>query len=307
MQSSDRGDSRLKHTTHYHIKPDRAIKKTSVRPITTMPIPDAEIYPEATGPAATFVARHSAEEPLKIYAGWFCPFVQRALLVLHLKNIPFQYIEVNPYHKPKSLLDLNPRGLVPTLVVPTADGSQKPLIESSVICEYLDEVYSDATKYGPRLLPEDPYERARARIWIQFIGSNIVPSFHRWLQFQGDDAQKGREEYLANLKKFAEQLDPVGPFWLGKEPSLPDVILAPWVDRAWIFDEFKGNGGNWPTAKDGEVWARWEKYVSAVKGLQALKDTTSDKEHYLPLYKRYADNVAQSEAAKAIRDGRAIP
>ncbi|KAK6534107.1 hypothetical protein TWF281_005445 [Arthrobotrys megalospora] len=272
-----------------------------------MPIPDAEIYPEATGPAAKYFAKHTAEEPLKIYAGWFCPFVQRALLVLHLKNIPFQYIEVNPYHKPKSLLDLNPRGLVPTLVVPAADGTPKPLIESSVICEYLDEVYSDSTKYGPRLLPEDPYERARARIWIQFVGSNIIPSFHRWLQFQGEDSQKVKEEYLGNLKKFAEQLDPVGPFWLGKEPSLPDVIIGPWVERGWVFDEFKSNGGNWPTAKDGEIWARWERYVSAIVDLQALKDTTSDKEHYLPLYQRYADNIAQSEAAKAIRDGRPIP
>ncbi|KAK6333686.1 hypothetical protein TWF730_003870 [Orbilia blumenaviensis] len=272
-----------------------------------MPIPDAEIYPEATGRAAKYFAQHTAEQPLKIYAGWFCPFVQRALLVLHLKNIPFQYIEVNPYHKPKSLLDLNPRGLVPTLVVPAADGTPKPLIESAVICEYLDEVYSDTTKHGPRLLPEDPYERARARIWIQFVGSNIIPSYHRWLQFQSDDAQKGKEEYLANLKKFAEQLDPVGPFWLGKEPSLPDIIIGPWVERAWVFDEFKENGGDWPTERDGEVWGRWEKYVAAIEGLQALKDTTSDREHYLPLYKRYADNVAQSEAAKAIRDGRPIP
>ena len=45
----------------------------------------------------------------------FCPFVQRVLLVLLEKEICFQYIEVNPYHKPQSLLDLNPRGLVPTL------------------------------------------------------------------------------------------------------------------------------------------------------------------------------------------------
>ncbi|KAF3212589.1 hypothetical protein TWF679_005778 [Orbilia oligospora] len=248
-----------------------------------MPVPDVDIYPEATGQAAKYFAEHSTEEPLKLYAGWFCPYVQRVLLVLHLKNIPFQYIEVNPYEKPKSLLDLNPRGLVPTLVVPTADGTPKPLFESSVICEYLDEVYSDTTKYGPRLLPEDPYERARARIWIQFVGSNIIPAFHRWLQFKGEDSEKGRHDYIEN------------------------VIIGPLVERYWVFDEFKGNGGNWPSAKDGEIGARWEKYVSAIEGWQAIKDTTSDKEHYLPLYKRYADNVAQSELAKAIREGRPIP
>ena len=85
----------------------------------------------------------------------FCPFVQRVLLVLLEKNIPFQYIEVNPYHKPESLLKFNPRGLVPTLQY-----HNKPLYESTVICEFLEDAYADT----PRLLPSDPYEKARSRI-----------------------------------------------------------------------------------------------------------------------------------------------
>ena len=28
-------------------------------------------------------------------------------------RIPYQYVEVDPYNKPKALLDINPRGLVP--------------------------------------------------------------------------------------------------------------------------------------------------------------------------------------------------
>jgi glutathione S-transferase len=57
--------------------------------------------------------------PLKLYGAWFCPFVQRAWIVLHEKDIPYQYVEINPYHKAPELLALNPRGLVPTLAVPT--------------------------------------------------------------------------------------------------------------------------------------------------------------------------------------------
>lgn len=41
--------------------------------VTTMPsVPDAEIYPEASGPAKALVDRHQAEQPLKLHAGWFC-------------------------------------------------------------------------------------------------------------------------------------------------------------------------------------------------------------------------------------------
>jgi hypothetical protein len=40
--------------------------------------PDANLHPVATGPAKALVDRHAAEQPLKFYAGWFCPYVSHA-------------------------------------------------------------------------------------------------------------------------------------------------------------------------------------------------------------------------------------
>jgi hypothetical protein len=57
--------------------------------------PDADLFPHATGLAQKTVEEHQAEQPLKLYAGWFCPFVGRAWTVLQEKNIPYQYIEVS--------------------------------------------------------------------------------------------------------------------------------------------------------------------------------------------------------------------
>ncbi len=62
-------------------------------------------------------------------------------------------------------LALNPNGVVPTLV-----HNGQPIIESTVICEYLDELYPGE----PRLSPEDPLMRARMRVWLRFIDE--VPS-----------------------------------------------------------------------------------------------------------------------------------
>ena len=39
--------------------------------------------------------------------------VQRAWIALEEKHAEYQYIEIQPYHKPKQLLDVNPKGLVP--------------------------------------------------------------------------------------------------------------------------------------------------------------------------------------------------
>lgn len=140
-----------------------------------MPPPDADIYATASGPAKAVVDAHSTEQSLKLYSGWFCPFVQRVWIVLEEKEIPYPYVEVNPYHKPESLLSLNPRGLVPTLKY-----ENKPLYESTVICEFLEDAYPD---HGVKLLPADPYLRARIRIWIDFVSTRVVPAFHRFLQF----------------------------------------------------------------------------------------------------------------------------
>jgi glutathione S-transferase len=80
--------------------------------------------------------------------------------------------------------------------------------------------------------------------------------------------------------------------------------------RLWVFDHFKGGLGIPEEGKGGEdeqVWARWRKWIAAVQNRKSVKETMSDKEHYIPIYQSYADDTAQSEMAKAIRQGRGVP
>ena len=214
--------------------------------------------------------------------------VQRAWAVLEEKKIPYQYIEVNPYHKPDSLLKLNPRGLVPTLQY-----DNKPLYESNVICEFLEDAYPD---HGLKLLPSDPYQRAKGRIWADFVTSRVIPSFHRFLQYQPDQTstpvEKLRSEFLDALRQFAEAMDGAGPFFFGKEPSLVDFVMAPFAIRLWVFDYFKSDVGGLGTPVKGEAaehedsWARWRKWIAAIEARPSIKETTSEREKYLSIYQR---------------------
>ncbi|EEP78410.1 predicted protein [Uncinocarpus reesii 1704] len=251
----------------------------------------AHLHHAATGSAKKLADEHSGEQPLKLYAGWF---FQRTWIVLEEKKIPYQYIEVNPYDKPASLLSLNPRGLVPTLHCPQPGGqAAKPLYESNIINEYLDDAYPDHT---PRFLPSDPYERARAKIWIDFASSKIVPGFHRFLRCQDEEGiSKARAEFLGYLKEFTLAMDDEGPYFLGKGFMMPDVVLAPWAMRLWSFEQFKGGLGIPDPGQGGpdeEVWQRWRRWLAAVTGRRSVQDVMSDREHYLPIYKRFADNLA---------------
>lgn len=186
-----------------------------------------------------------------------------------------------------------------------------------MVLEFLEEAYPD---HGPRLLPNDPYERARARIWVDYVTSRIIPSFHRFLQYQPgegvSDAERDaglsrvRDDFLNHLKVWTKEMHTEGPFFLGSELGLPDLVLAPWAVRLWVFDVFKGGLGI-PTkgagGPDEDTWSRWRSWLAAIEARQSVTNTTSEKEHYLPIYKRYADNTAQSELAKATRSGRGVP
>ncbi|CAK1359366.1 Glutathione S-transferase omega-1 [Cercospora beticola] len=269
--------------------------------------PDANLHPVATGPAKAIVDAHQAEQPLKLYSGWFCPFVQRIWTLLEEKKIPYQYIEVNPYNKPASLLSLNPRGLVPTLQY-----NNQPLYESTIVAEFLEDAFPD---HGPNLRPKDPYETARMRIWINFFTEKVVTSFHKFLQWQpmsdGEGLERVRGEFLGTLYELAKAggEEKGGPFWRGEEPLLIDFVVAPWMVRLWVFDEFKGGLGLPVEGGEGddEVWRRLSGWIRALEERESVRDTMSERKYYLPIYQRYADDVAQSELAKATRQGGRVP
>lgn len=160
-----------------------------------------------------------------------------------------------------------------------------------MVCEFLEDAYPN---HGLQLLPTSPYDRARMRIWTDFVTTRILPKFHAFLQFQPDQGSIDavRSDFLETLKQFADAMDQDGPFFLGKEPSLVDFTLAPWAVRLWVFDHYKGGLGlGLPEERqeqdaDEKSWSRWRKWLSAIEERPSIHSTTSDREHYLPIYQR---------------------
>ncbi|KAL0421208.1 UNVERIFIED_CONTAM: Glutathione S-transferase U17 [Sesamum latifolium] len=108
-----------------------------------------------------------ATSDLKLLGMWACPYVNRAQLALKVKSIEYEFIEDIPYQKSELLLKYNPvHKKIPVLI-----HGDKPVCESLVIVEYID----DAWATGPSILPSDPYDRALARFWVAYIDDKWYP------------------------------------------------------------------------------------------------------------------------------------
>lgn len=91
---------------------------------------------------------------------------QKVRLVLCEKGLVWQSRQVNLFHSEQydpEYLKLNPKGVVPTLV---HDG--RPVIESTLICEYIEGIFPE-----PHLMPAAAYERARMRLWGKAVDEGL--------------------------------------------------------------------------------------------------------------------------------------
>ena len=78
---------------------------------------------------------------------------------LRLKGVEYEYIDEDLANKSAALLRYNP--------VLVHDG--RPIAESVIIVEYVDETWKD----GYPIMPADPYERAQARFWARFADEKV--------------------------------------------------------------------------------------------------------------------------------------
>lgn len=144
-----------------------------------------------------------------------CPFVQRSVITLLEKDIPFKRTNIDLANKPDWFLQISPLGKVPVLRI-----NGNILFESAVINEYLDEITP------PSMHPGDPLQKAINRAWIEYGTELSNLSFKMVLT--GDE--KVMEQSLEALQDKFEFLDKNlanEPFFNGAPFSLIDAAYAP--------------------------------------------------------------------------------
>jgi len=198
---------------------------------------------------------------LTLYHGLASTCSKKVRLCLFEKGITFtsELLDLQKFeqHRPEYLA-LNPNGVVPTLV-----HYGHPIIESSIINEYIDDIFPD-----PPLKPNDPVARARMRLWTKYSDDVAYKAVYaptwqhlrhrasaglaegalsetlsriptgerreRWQQmakggYSEAELSKAYDEMRACLDRAERGL--ADGDWLAGTYSLADIAMVPFIDR----------------------------------------------------------------------------
>lgn len=144
-----------------------------------------------------------------------CPYVQRAVISLTEKRVPFERVDIDLSNKPRWFTTISPLGKTPVLQV-----GDTAIFESAVILEYLEE-----TQIFP-LHPGDPLRRAEHRARIEF-GSALLNDIGGFYSAAGETVFAQKIKALTEKFERLEARLSAGPYFDGERFSLVDVVFGP--------------------------------------------------------------------------------
>jgi len=216
---------------------------------------------------------------ITLYTNHRCPYAHRAHIALEELNLPFEevIIDLNT-PRPQWYLDINPRGLVPSIKY-TVPGlmDDEIVTESQIVAQFLCDSFPSPLLPGSKESPTSALQRARIGFFVDTWNSK-VQSYQLAVLRAADDAEKQTkvDEWAATIEKEIEPLlANAAPFFGGSEElTFAEVIAAPFLLR--YFD----------MSRDGELipasfaerleklphFGKWSKAVMARPSVRTIYD-----------------------------------
>mmetsp|Transcript_14852 Transcript_14852/g.18308 ORF Transcript_14852/g.18308 Transcript_14852/m.18308 type:complete len:340 (+) Transcript_14852:2-1021(+) len=262
----------------------------------------------------TLKYRMTVQDPeLILYSSWFCPFAQRAWIAAEEKCVNYRWEEINPYqvdprqpggYTKKQLPLAEKKMLYPQFVqaspkglVPAVQCGDELLAESQPIIEYIDLKFQSS---APRLCSDDPYERARTRIWADYANDKIQRPYYRMLVEQSEEArQLAYADLIEGCKTFSRAMAPAtqGPFFMGDRFSYTDVSFAPFFQRILVVGSHYRQIS---LPQDDADITRLMHWWDACKNRKSIANTLVSSERLISSYSNYAENKATSDFAQGL-------
>jgi glutathione S-transferase len=194
---------------------------------------------------------------LKLISHKLCPYVQRAVIALTEKGVPFERIDIDLANKPDWFLAISPLGKTPVLQV-----GDTAIFESAVILEYLEETLPKP------LHPADPLARAEHRGWIEF-GSTVLNDIAGFYAAPDEATFAAKTAQLEARFARLEARVAAAPWFDGGEFSLVDAVFGPVFRYFDVFDSIADFG----ILAGKPKLARWRRALAARPSVRAAVST----------------------------------
>jgi ganglioside-induced differentiation-associated protein 1 len=205
---------------------------------------------------------------LKVYSYFNSICTQKVFITLAEKGIDYVTQNVDLFRNEQfssDYLKINPKGVVPAL-----DHDGRVVVESTLICEYLDDCFP-----AMRLVPEDPFLRAHMRLWSKAVDEQLFEAtrelsfsamFRERMRGMTEEQRQGRYQNVGDpikrarlistyedgvdspyvfqgvgafemaFDKMEKDLTAGGPWLVGSQMTLADVNMMPFVARLAYLD-----------------------------------------------------------------------
>ncbi|RVW69097.1 Glutathione S-transferase U25 [Vitis vinifera] len=120
--------------------------------------------------------------------------------------------------------------------IPVLIHNGKSVCESLIIVEYIDEVWKDRCP----LLLADPYQRAKAKFWADFIDKMVYPPSDKVWAANGEEEEGGKKAFIDGIKLLEGELKS-NPYFGGETLGFLDIAFLPlyyWFHTFETFGKF---------------------------------------------------------------------
>ncbi|CAI0386629.1 unnamed protein product [Linum tenue] len=167
-------------------------------------------------------------DDVKLIGAWASPYVMRPRVALNIKSVDYEFLQEQFGSKSELLLKSNPvHKKIPVLL-----HNGKPICESSIIVEYIDEVWSSS----PSILPSDPHNRALARFWAAYLDEKWFPNMKGVITAASEEEKNAAVD---QLKEVAVEMEGAygetsrgGDFFGGDKIGVVDIAFGSMLGSA---------------------------------------------------------------------------
>ncbi|XP_050118549.1 glutathione S-transferase U17-like isoform X3 [Malus sylvestris] len=230
-----------------------------------------------------------AKSDVKVLGAWPSPYAMRAWIALNIKSVEYELLEETFEAKSQLLLQSNPvHKKIPVLI-----HCDKPVCESLIIVEYIDEVWAS----GPSILPSDPLDRATARFWAAYVDEKWLPSLRGVAAAEGDEAKKAAVEQvaegLAQMEEAFQKTSKGKDFFSGDKIGYLDIAFGCFL--GWLRVTEKMNGVKLLDEAKIPGLAKWAEKFSADP---AVKDVMPETDKLAEVAKIVTARLRAAGASK---------